>query len=73
MADYAGMGVAAYMLSFTLIRRLEAKGLLTRAEAEELIANAIQQLQGPRETELKQAQSILEETLNIVHEGDNEK
>lgn len=41
MADYAGMGVAAYMLSFTLIRRLEAKGVLTRAEAEELIANAI--------------------------------
>jgi hypothetical protein len=71
MADSGGMAVAAYMLTYTLIRKLEAKNLLTRAEAEELIEGAIRQLQGPgtAEAAIKEAHSILEETLNIVHEG----
>lgn len=71
MADYSGMAVAGYMLTYTLIRKLEAKQVLTRAEAEELIQGAIRQLQAPGAVEaaIKEADSILRETLAIVHEG----
>jgi hypothetical protein len=71
MADYSGMAVAAYVLTYTLIRKLEAKNVLTRGEAEDLIEGAIRQLQGPGTTEaaVKEAHSILQETLNIVQEG----
>jgi hypothetical protein len=71
MAESEGLAIAGYMLTYTLIRKLEAKNVLTRLEAEELIEGAIRQLQagGPREPALQQAHSILKETLDIVHEG----
>lgn len=70
MANDSGMAVAAYVLTYTLIRKLEAKNLLARAEAEELIEGAIRQLRGPdtAEAAVRDAQSILRETLNIVRE-----
>lgn len=71
MAEYGGMAVAAYMLTYTLIRKLEAKNVLTRLEAEDLIEGAIRQLQGPgpAEAAIKEAHSILQETLSLVQEG----
>jgi hypothetical protein len=40
-------------------------------EAEDLIAGAIRQLQGPgpADAAIKEAHSILQETLTIVHRG----
>jgi hypothetical protein len=72
MAEYGGLAIAGYMLTYTLIRKLEAKNVLTRLEAEELIQGAIRQLQtggGSPETAEREARSILEETLNVVHES----
>jgi hypothetical protein len=72
MADYSGMAVAGYMLTYTLIRKLEAKALLTRAEAEELIEGALRQLQGPHgaaDPAIREADSILRDTLAVLHEG----
>lgn len=70
MANDSGMAVAAYVLTYTLIRKLEAKNVLKHAEAEELIEGAIRQLRGPDagEAAVREAQSILRETLNLVRE-----
>lgn len=76
MAENDGLAIAAYLLAYTLIRKLEAKGVLTRLEAEELIQGAIRQLQaagGPQDAALKEARAILQETLSHVHEQQPEE
>lgn len=71
MAEQGGLAIAGYLLAYTLIRKLEAKSLLTRLEAEELIAGAMRHLEAagaPGDAAVKEAQAILQETLSVVQE-----
>jgi hypothetical protein len=70
MTDKEPMGMAAYLLAYTLVRRLQAKGLLGDDDAKDMLTSAIGHL-GPvtlADAELKQARSILHGTLEHVQE-----
>jgi len=71
MGDSSAMGLAAYLLAYTLVRRLQAKGVLASHDAEELISTAIRQLGSPSsaDVEVAAARSILHGTLRHVQEG----
>jgi hypothetical protein len=70
MADKEPMGVAAYLLAYTLVRKLQAKGLISSIDAEDLISRALRQLgpSQPADTELEEARTILAGTLEHVQE-----
>ena len=65
------MSLAAYLLAYTLVRRLQGKGVLSSHDAGELISSAIRQLGSPTpaDSEIAEARSILVGTLEHVQDG----